>query len=269
MATLESIRARIAKLEAQAASVAVKQNSGVIKKIRDLMEQHGLVISDIEASVGKKRGRKPSTRPTDARRAVAARYRDPKTGATWSGHGRAPGWIAGAKDRTKFEVTAGSSAPATTSKAVAKVGNYVRGPQPALYRDPKSGATWSGRGRAPAWIANAKDRTKFLIAEAGDSIDSPTSSGKPTAKKAAAKKGTTNALTTKAATAVKKAARADAASARSNAKKAVSKKVAAKKVPAKKATTKSARIQNVETNNSAPEAVVEQSNSTLAASPEE
>ncbi|MGY6122186.1 H-NS family nucleoid-associated regulatory protein (plasmid) [Paraburkholderia strydomiana] len=31
-------------------------------------------------------------------------------------------------------------------------------------RDPKSGATWSGRGRAPAWMADAKDQKKFLIA---------------------------------------------------------------------------------------------------------
>jgi DNA-binding protein H-NS len=33
----------------------------------------------------------------------------------------------------------------------------------ARYRDSKSGATWTGRGRAPAWIAGAKDRTRFLI----------------------------------------------------------------------------------------------------------
>lgn len=37
------------------------------------------------------------------------------------------------------------------------------GPQPAKYQDPKTGATWSGKGRAPAWIRNAKNRDKFLI----------------------------------------------------------------------------------------------------------
>jgi len=30
------------------------------------------------------------------------------------------------------------------------------------YRDEKSGATWTGRGRAPAWIAG-KNRDDFLI----------------------------------------------------------------------------------------------------------
>jgi DNA-binding protein H-NS len=30
------------------------------------------------------------------------------------------------------------------------------------YRDPASGATWSGRGRAPKWIAG-KDRSAFVV----------------------------------------------------------------------------------------------------------
>jgi len=34
---------------------------------------------------------------------VQAKYRDPKTGATWSGRGRAPKWIEG-KEREAFEV---------------------------------------------------------------------------------------------------------------------------------------------------------------------
>ncbi|CAD6559491.1 hypothetical protein LMG28727_06866 [Paraburkholderia kirstenboschensis] len=69
----------------------------------------------------------------------------------------------------------------------------MRGPQPALYADPKTGATWNGRGRAPAWIANAKDRSKFLIggATAGDKkqvVKKAAAKKAPTAKKTAAKK---------------------------------------------------------------------------------
>jgi DNA-binding protein H-NS len=33
----------------------------------------------------------------------------------------------------------------------------------ARYRDPVSGKTWSGFGKAPYWIAGARDRTAFLI----------------------------------------------------------------------------------------------------------
>lgn len=32
---------------------------------------------------------------------------------------------------------------------------------PAKYMDPKTGNTWSGRGRAPAWLG--KNRDRFLI----------------------------------------------------------------------------------------------------------
>ncbi|WP_429354474.1 H-NS family nucleoid-associated regulatory protein [Paraburkholderia sp. 32] len=263
MATLETIRARIANLEAQAASVAAKQSSGVLQKIHDLMERHGLVIADIEAHLGKKRDRKPSVQSTDARGAVAAKYRDPKTGATWSGRGRAPAWIASAKDRTKFEVVASSSAPVSKTKAVAKAGNYVRGPQPALYRDPKSGTTWSGRGRAPAWIANAKDRAKFLIADTADLSTISSTSGKAPAKKAAAKKVSAKKTATRSAPAEKKSVRAGTASKKVTAKKVVS-KAAAKNVSAKKATTKSARVKDIETDAAAPAAVAEHINGAVA-----
>lgn len=37
-----------------------------------------------------------------------------------------------------------------------------RGKVMPKYRDPDSGVTWTGRGKAPAWIAG-KDRNAFLI----------------------------------------------------------------------------------------------------------
>lgn len=39
-----------------------------------------------------------------------------------------------------------------------------REPLPPKYQNPKTGETWSGRGRAPAWLG--KNRDKFLIPEA-------------------------------------------------------------------------------------------------------
>lgn len=33
----------------------------------------------------------------------------------------------------------------------------------AKYRNPQTGDTWTGRGRPPAWIVDAKDRESFLI----------------------------------------------------------------------------------------------------------
>ncbi|MFL9860413.1 H-NS family nucleoid-associated regulatory protein [Paraburkholderia madseniana] len=182
--TLEAMQAKIKKLQAQADALIAKQSSGVIEKIRELMATHGLTTADIDAHSGGKQRAKPAT--------SVAKYRDPKSGATWSGHGRAPQWIAAAKTRDKYLVDAGTAAvkplPAKEAKSA---GAYVRGPQPAMYQDPKSGATWSGRGRAPAWLANVKDRSKFLIAGGAEATVATTlgavSKAKASVKKAASK----------------------------------------------------------------------------------
>ncbi|WP_244814185.1 H-NS histone family protein [Caballeronia sp. Lep1P3] len=222
MTTLESLQAKIQKLQAQAEALATKKSSAVIEKIKKLMAEHGLTTADIDAHTGgRKRGPKPSAKAAAKSSASAAKYRDPKTGATWSGHGRAPGWIASAKDRSKFLVAGNATSSAPAAKKSAKAGNYVRGPQPALYRDPKTGATWSGRARPPAWIANVKDRSKFLIKGAA-------AAGKKPVQKAAAKKAPT----------AKKTA----------AKKPASAKVSAKKASAKTAPRKSATAAAPEAN---------------------
>jgi DNA-binding protein H-NS len=171
------------------------------------MAEHCLTSADIDAHVGgKKRGPKSDAKSAVVAKASAAKYQDPKTGATWSGHGRAPSWIANAKDRTKYLVNSNASGAASVTASKTKpADNYVRGPQAPKYRDPKSGKTWSGRGPAPAWLVGAKDRTRFLIDGAGAAANvSASTETKPSTKKAVAKK-------------------------------AVSAKVAAKKAPAKKA----------------------------------
>jgi DNA-binding protein H-NS len=214
MATLESIQAKIQKLQRQAESLIAKQASGVIEKIRKLMAEHGLTTADISTQIG---GKRPSTKfagkVVSKSTAAVAKYHDPKTGATWTGHGRAPNWIATAKNRDKFlvDTSAATVKPAPVSKAKAG-GNYVRGPQPALYRDSKSGATWSGRGAAPAWLVATKDRAKFLIVGASAAADA-----KPAVTKAVAKRTPT-------------------------AKKTAAKKVVSAKVPAKKAPRKSVAV---------------------------
>jgi DNA-binding protein H-NS len=166
MATLQNIQAKIAKLQSQAEAIAKQQSSTVLKKIRALMDKHGVTTADIDSYVGgKRRGRKATASTTGKQSAGGAKYHDPESGATWTGHGRAPAWIANAKDRSKFLISDVSAKAAAPAKKATKAGNYVRGPQPPKYRDPKSGATWSGRGRAPAWLASAKDPSKFLIPE--------------------------------------------------------------------------------------------------------
>jgi DNA-binding protein H-NS len=247
VATLEQIQARLKKLQAQAEAIVAKQSSTVLETIRGLMEKHGLTTADIDAHVeGKKRGPKAGAKAAVKTAKSVAKYRDPKSGATWSGHGRAPGWIANVRDRSKFlfDSSATSAAPAAATKAKV-VGNYVRGPQPAKYRDPKSDATWSGRGRAPEWLASAKDRTRFLIEGEGEVASDATTASKTSklksagksravAKKVAGKK----TVTKRVAATKKRAATETRAVSKSEASKSVTpsrKQSVAKKAPRKMA----------------------------------
>jgi DNA-binding protein H-NS len=192
MTTLESIEMKIKRLQERAEAIKAKQVSATLDRIRDMMEKNGLTLADIEAHVGgKKRGAMRSTAIATRAETSTAKYRNPKTGATWSGHGRAPAWIAKVRDRSRFLIDANASSASSAAASKGKdAGRYVRGPQPAKYRDPKSGATWSGRGPAPAWLADAKDRTKFLIARAADTAlaqgAGTVSNAKSAAKKASA-----------------------------------------------------------------------------------
>ncbi|NPT34236.1 H-NS family nucleoid-associated regulatory protein [Paraburkholderia xenovorans] len=233
--TLEAMQAKIKKLQAQADALIAKQSSGVIEKIRELMAKHGLTTADIDAHAGGKQRAKHATAKTAAKPAKSvAKYQDPKSGATWSGHGRAPQWIAAAKNRDKYLVDAGTAAvkppPAKKAKSA---GAYVRGPQPAMYQDPKSGATWSGRGRAPAWLAGAKDRSKFLIA-GGDAKTSVGAAGKtkPSTKKAVSQKAVIKQVAATKTAPTKKVA----------AKKVVAKKAVSARAPAKNAPRKTAAV---------------------------
>ncbi|ALL68264.1 histone family protein [Paraburkholderia caribensis MBA4] len=226
MVTLERVQAQIAKLQERAEALKAKQSSSVIARIRSMMDEHGLSVSDIEAHVG----RKERSRPAQKQVGSQVKYRDPKTGSTWTGHGRAPAWIASAKDRTRFLVEDGSAATIPGTGTGKRKGAYPRGPQAPKYHDPSTGATWSGRGPAPAWLAGVKDRGSYLI-EKADANEAPAARDagkqavKQVAKKAAARKATAKKGASKKVAAKKSAGSKPVAAKKS----AGSKPVAAKK----------------------------------------
>lgn len=83
-------------LEAQIAQARRQEQEQAVKAVRELVEQHRLTAEDI---FGPSRGglkRRKDTAPK-----VAAKYRDPASGKTWSGRGRVPAWLSG-KTRTDF-----------------------------------------------------------------------------------------------------------------------------------------------------------------------
>jgi DNA-binding protein H-NS len=243
MATLKGLQDKIAKLQAQAEAIAKKESSAVFGKIRDLMEKHGLTPDDIAAHFRKPVAGRKSAAATKSATQGVAKYVDPKTWATWTGRGRAPAWIANAKNRDKFLASA-NSRPAAVAEKKPKAGKYVRGPQAPKYRDPMSGETWSGRGRAPAWLATVKDRTQFLIEKptvaSAKSEPAPVKkAAKKVAVKKAAKKTATKTATVKKAPSTKSAKKA-VTEPSSTAKKPApaTKKTAAKKTTVRRASAK-------------------------------
>jgi DNA-binding protein H-NS len=276
MPTLEQIQEKMKKLQGQADTLIAKKARAAVDQIRKIMLTHGLTTVDIEVKAKAKRDAKAGNVSTQNVEAKVARslnggtppkYQHPKTGATWTGHGRAPAWIAEAKNRAKFLIASDTDAVRTASvsavnplsktksapkKASAAAGAVAskgqpKGPQPAKYLDRKTGATWSGRGPAPAWLAAVKDRTRFLI-EGADVGTADAGSAKPAGKQ----------------TAVKRVAAKNALATKPVAKKAVTAKTVRKiavnakqKPPAKKAPTKKTSPKSAVVNT--PSAVVETS----------
>lgn len=92
MATLNELLQQKAELERQIADAQREERADAIAQIRSLMSQYGLTLADIGGRAG--------APAAGARRGSSAgggkvppKYRDPATGATWSGRGLQPTWL--------------------------------------------------------------------------------------------------------------------------------------------------------------------------------
>lgn len=90
MATYKELMAKKAALDEQIEAARKAEVEQVIQQIRQTMQDYDLTVEDL----GGKRARKAYSKTP-----VAPKYQDPKTGATWSGRGRAPAWIGKNRDR--------------------------------------------------------------------------------------------------------------------------------------------------------------------------
>jgi DNA-binding protein H-NS len=235
MSKITALRKQISALEAQVERITKSEMSAAVAKVKSLMADFGVTIEHLTGAVLAKES-KPSAAANKTKSASVAKYADPKTGKTWSGFGRAPAWIAGAKHRDAFLVSAGSAdnnpkswAPTNKAKTVSV----------AKYADPKSGKTWSGFGRAPAWLAGAKNRDAFLVGAVSIASKPATAKKKPSVTEAtpAVKSVQSKAAAVKKTAATKRAtpkaeATKNSAEKPSAAKKAVTKKVAKAKTVA-------------------------------------
>src|SRR5471032_3094281 len=120
MSKLTALKKQIATLQAQAERIAKTEASSAIAKVKEIMAEFNLTIEHLTQTVTGK----PAAKKTKVKAAPVAKYADPKTGKTWSGFGRAPSWIAGAKNREAFLVDkstppAPEAAPVASKKKVA------------------------------------------------------------------------------------------------------------------------------------------------------
>ncbi len=182
MSKLTALRKQIAALEAQAERIAKAEMSSAIARVKDIMAEFNLTIEHLTQAAGGKRAAKKTN--AKAKTASVAKYADPKTGKTWSGVGRAPGWIAGAKNRDAFLIGKSSAAeatkaPAPLNKAATKAAKAVKATRKAAKAATKKVATVQKRTGAKAAPVAAKKR--------------------PAVKRAAAKKSTPKAAASKRA----------------------------------------------------------------------
>jgi DNA-binding protein H-NS len=187
MTTYRDVKAQIAKLESQARELLKKESASVVTKIRGLMSEYGLTVQDLGLGISRM-----GKRMTAMKRPMPPKYQDPISGNTWSGKGRAPGWMAEAIKKGKQDdfLIAKPAATAVTKKAAP----YKKAaPKKALAAKPTAAKKPVAKKVAPAAKSVAKPAAKKPAA-------------KKTNAKPAAKVAVKKTATPKSAAAQKKAA---------------------------------------------------------------
>ncbi|ARP95595.1 H-NS histone family protein [Bordetella genomosp. 13] len=109
------IEKEINKLQKRAEVLLTKRRKPVLASIVKSMRDYDITPEEIAAAFGAAKPartpsagarRKAAANGTATKRAVAPKYRHPKTGETWSGRGKAPRWLAAEEaagaDRASF-----------------------------------------------------------------------------------------------------------------------------------------------------------------------
>jgi DNA-binding protein H-NS len=86
---LKELLAQRATLDAEIARARKQESAAALTRIHELVAEFGFTAQQVFP-----------WRPSE-KKPIAPRYRDDKTGLTWSGRGKPPGWIAG-KNRDDF-----------------------------------------------------------------------------------------------------------------------------------------------------------------------
>lgn len=93
MASYRDLLKQREALQKQIDEAQEQEVAAAIEKVRAIISEYSLTPEQVFAQRKGKRGPKPRTKPV--------KYRDPVSGATWSGMGREPLWIKG-QSREQF-----------------------------------------------------------------------------------------------------------------------------------------------------------------------
>jgi DNA-binding protein H-NS len=94
MSTYQDLLKQRDALSEQIEQARKRETSDAVARVRALMQEYQLSPNDIFPA-----GRKARAKGMGMK--VSPKYRDPATGQTWTGRGKAPKWIAD-RDRTPF-----------------------------------------------------------------------------------------------------------------------------------------------------------------------
>ena len=100
------IQKEIARLQKQAQALQAKQRTPVLASIVISMRDYNITPEEIAEAYAKKTSKSSGQRAEgvnrmSVKRPVPPKYRHPETGATWTGRGKAPRWIASAEEEGK------------------------------------------------------------------------------------------------------------------------------------------------------------------------
>lgn len=95
MSTYKELLAEKERIEQQLVEARKREIAEAVRKVRELVEEYGLNAADVFPAG------KPARSRASSRTPVAAKYRNPATGQTWSGRGRTPTWMQG-RDKQSF-----------------------------------------------------------------------------------------------------------------------------------------------------------------------
>lgn len=107
MSALPDLIAQRDALNKQIDEANKAERAGAIAKAKAIIAEHGLKASDlfgsarVASSEPGARKRSGGNKGSKSGNKVAPKYRDPVSGATWTGRGRSPTWLAG-RDKNDF-----------------------------------------------------------------------------------------------------------------------------------------------------------------------